>query len=235
MNKRLDQLENTTKKGFNTVHRNVEEGMEQLASDLLLHIGAEVSNINQENGVYRDRSQQESVAYRERSQQESVAYRERSQQESVAYRDRSQQRLNICWKDAKDAIAMERQKTHAGFERFEEQVMQTVETIVSLKRAMEGRCNELEQHVGVAHNERNKMNKRSHKWEERVESLDREISTSEARITPIGKQAWEAVRLATDCKDDVRKITTKMAKLIGSVTQSRESTLLALSQIREKG
>jgi hypothetical protein len=179
-------------KNIDTSNQHTEDSMEQLASDLLIHIRNEVLKVKQ--------------------------------------------KLALCWKDAKDTTLIEKQRmnliTVQSQKIFEDQILQTVETIGKLKRALDSQINALEQHVSVGQKERNKMMKSSCKLEERVESLDRELTAGMSHITQASKQAWEAARLANDSKDDVRKMERQISKLMGAVTQSRESTMMALSHMR---
>ena len=121
----------------------------------------------------------------------------------------------------------------SGQRTLEQQIFETVETIGSLKSALEEQIRTMWEHMLRGDGERAHMSRQSTKLTQRVEDADRELNTVASQVNQAAKQAWEAARLANDGKDDVRAMERKLAKMTGTVAQSRESTLSALSHMRE--
>ena len=121
----------------------------------------------------------------------------------------------------------------SGQQTLEQQIFETVETIGSLKSALEEQIRTMWEHMLRGDGERAHMSRQSTKLTQRVEDADRELNTVASQVNQAAKQAWEAARLANDGKDDVRAMERKLAKMTGTVAQSRESTLSALSHMRE--
>ena len=122
----------------------------------------------------------------------------------------------------------------SGQRTLEQQIFETVETIGSLKSALEEQIRTMWEHMLRGDGERAHMSRQSTKLTQRVEDADRELNTVASQVNQAAKQAWEAARLANDGKDDVRAMERKLAKMTGTVAQSRESTLSALSHFCQK-
>ena len=202
----IDRLEKQVNKQYQGFAQNMEESLEQVASDLLLHLGNEIAK------------------------------------RKTAH-TRLHEKLLLCWNDAKETTLAEKRRMDIITERlsqlnadgqqiFEDQLLTTVQTMGSLKRALEDQMHEIEQQLYTARKERSRMVKDANKYEERVESLDREHTLSSQLISQANKQAWEAAGLATNAKEDVKKMERKISTLMGAVNQSRESTMMALSHMR---
>jgi chromosome segregation ATPase len=202
----IDRLEKHVNKQYQGFAQNMEESLEQVASDLLLHLGNEIAK------------------------------------RKTAH-TRLHEKLLLCWNDAKETTLAEKRRMDIITERlsqlnadgqqiFEDQLLTTVQTMGSLKRALEDQMHEIEQQLYTARKERSRMVKDANKYEERVESLDREHTLSSQLISQANKQAWEAAGLATNAKEDVKKMERKISTLMGAVNQSRESTMMALSHMR---
>ena len=214
-NERLLLLEKRTEEGFKTASEHVEAGLEDLGEQLLHHVKAEVKKMNTASKMYRKKANENVTKMICQTEQrwKDITRAERQRSDGIA------ERLS--------SFSVSGQRT------LEQQIFETVETIGSLKSALEEQIRTMWEHMLRGDGERAHMSRQSTKLTQRVEDADRELNTVASQVNQAAKQAWEAARLANDGKDDVRAMERKLAKMTGTVAQSRESTLSALSHMRE--
>ena len=215
-NERLLLLEKRTEEGLKRASEHVEAGLEDLGEQLLHHVKAEVKKMNTASKMCRKKANEnvtEMICQTEQRWKD-IMRAERQRSDGIA------ERLS--------SFSVSGQRT------LEQQIFETVETIGSLKSALEEQIRTMWEHMLRGDGERAHMSRQSTKLTQRVEDADRELNTVASQVNQAAKQAWEAARLANDGKDDVRAMERKLAKMTGTVAQSRESTLSALSHFCQK-
>ena len=104
---------------------------------------------------------------------------------------------------------------------------------ISGQQTFEEQNRNMWEHILHGDGERAQMSRQYTKLTQRVEDTDRELNVVTSQVNQASKQAWEAARLANDGKNNVTAINRELAQMTGTVEQCRESTLIAIGNLRK--
>jgi hypothetical protein len=187
-----DVVENVVKKGFEQALETTEESLETLANEVLVYIETTTKKGRQESDSYRNRAQQrlESSLKDLRDSMREAFISERRRSDGISYK---LSRLSID-----------------GQATFEAQMLRTVETIRTLKEAVEERLDDLTRDIRIGREERLESNKSLARVVTNTERMQHRLESTRTRVENLDQEMEQKLHnIRTICEQATRKVSIR--------------------------